>query len=123
MYGVAFGVFLPLTTLVKTEKSMGKVVNMGLATTFLFAFVSPGALRPTVEQFDQEAGRDENVGSERIRRRVTDHDFQLCRARARFPSAKKLGRKVIDAAVARIAMLEAMCNLWLFYVITGGLGT
>ena len=121
MYGVAFGVFLPLTTLVKTEKSMGKVVNMGLATTFLFALcLLVLSLRPSSGSTKKPDGTKmwDPSGFGVV---LPIMIFNFAAHALVFPVLKSSGGKLSTRGVARIAN-ETMCNLWLFYVITGAAG-
>ena len=113
MYGVAFGVFLPLTTLVKTEKSMGKVVNMGLATTFLFALcLLVLSLRPSSSSTKKPDGTKmwDPSGFGVV---LPIMIFNFAAHALVFPVLKSSGGKLSTRGVARIAN-ETMCNLWLF---------
>ena len=123
MYGVAFGVFLPLTTLVKTEKSMGKVVNMGLATTFLFVCLLVLSLRRSSSSTKKPDGTKmwDPSGFGVV---LPIMIFNFAAHALVFPVLKSSGGK-LSATVWLLlsdAANETMCNLWLFYVITGAAG-
>ena len=121
MSGVAFGVFLPLATFVKTEKSMGKVVNMGLGTTFLFAMcLLVLSLRPATG-FTKTSNATKMWDSSGFGVVLPIMIFNFAAHALVFPVLKSSGGKLSTRGVAQIAN-ETMCNLWLFYLITGAAG-
>jgi sodium-coupled neutral amino acid transporter 10 len=125
MHAVVIGVFLPLTTLFKSEKQLAKLANFGIATTFLFVF-SLVALAA----YEVVFGGGES-GSKRRPLKVWDTDglgvvssvmaFTFAAHTVIFPVLKSSGRGMSTSRIVRAADVT-MLSLWVFYVVIGFCG-